>query len=171
MEAEWCPLWEFPGYWISNTGLVRHIDRQYPVATHINNTGSVYVSLWRDNKAHNRTLPLLVASTFLEAPQFDTFDTPINLDGDRRNNNVSNLAWRPNWFARRYRQQFKNNKRGYKIPVVLLDTGERFPTSWEAAIKYGLIDQDILIATMNGEPVWPLNFTFQPVKRTSYQHV
>lgn len=171
MEEQWCPLWEFPEYWVSDRGLVRHKDRAYPVSTNVNQTGSVYVSLWHNNRAHSRSLSLLVATTFLDPPKLDTFTTPINLNGNRRDNHASNLAWRPNWFARKYHRQFFNGERGFKCPVIILDTGEEFKTSWEAAVKYGLIDRDILVSTMNGEPVWPHNFTFQARLRTPYQHV
>jgi len=169
MEEEWSPVWEFPEYWISNRGLIRHNVRNHFLTCLVNNTGSHYVSLWRHGKVYNRSLPKLVAQAFLDTPKHESFDTTINLNGNRRDNRADNLAWRPTWFARRYHRQFNNNERGYKCPVVLLDTGERFDTSWEAAVKYGLIDRDILVATVNGEPVWPHDFTFQALIRTPYR--
>lgn len=177
IEEQWSPLWEFPGYWISNHGVVRHTDRAFPLSTNINNTGTVYVSLWHNNKAYNRALALLVASTFLDPPPLDTFNCPINLNGVRRDCRAENLMWRPTWFARKYRQQFVNGKRGFKIPVMILETGETFDNSWEAAIKYGLLDADILERTYNNEKVWPEDLTFRPLdmerfpslRRTLYQ--
>ena len=176
-EEQWSPLWDFPGYWISDRGMVRHRDRDQSVTVSMNRTGSVYVSLWRDNRANSRSLPLLVASTFLDAPQHESFDAAINLNGVRRDCRAENLMWRPTWFARKYHQQFRNGQRGFKIPVILLDTGEIFPTSWEAAVKYGLLDSDILARTYNNEKVWPYNYSFRPVdmerlpslRRTLYQ--
>ena len=164
-------LKDFPGYWISSDGSVKNERRSYPLSRLVNNTGAVYVSLYQDGKAYNRSLARLVAEAFLPEPESEAFDTPINLNGNRMDCRLENLMWRPYWFARAYFKQFHNNQRGYNCPVELLDTGERFNTSWEAAVKYGLLDRDILVKTMNHEQVWPAMFTFRPLLRTPYRHV
>lgn len=165
---KWKTIDEFPAYRVSELGYVYHAVTGRSLSRLYNNTGLMYVSMWRDGKAHSRSVARLVANAFLPTPEFDTFDTPVHLDGDRSNNRASNLVWRPNWFARKYRAQFRNNLRGFRVPVEIVETGEQFPNSWEAALKYGLIDREILIASMDRQPVWPANYTFRPVN-TPYQ--
>ena len=62
------------------------------------------------------------------------FDTPINLDGDRHNNRVENLTWRPRWFAIKYNQQFRHPYEN-PIPARIMDlkTGEVSENSFQCA--------------------------------------
>ena len=52
---------------------------------------------------------------------------------------------------------------GFSVPIVETHTGEEFPTSWDAAIKYGLIDRDILLAIQNKTFVWPTYQFFKTI--------
>ena len=108
-----------------------------------------------DHIQHKRSLTVLVADAFLPPPPNPSFNTPIQLDGDRANNDVENLMWRPRWFAVKYHLQFHRPRRGFIVPIVEIHTGETFPTSWEAAIKYGLLNSEIRDAAMNRTFVWP----------------
>lgn len=161
----WKPIPAFPEYVVSDGGLVCHVRRHHPLLPSLNKkTGHVSVCMQRDGRSYNRSLALLVAKAFLPDPPLETFNTPIHLNGDRTNNEVTNLMWRPLWFARKYIEQFHNNQRGFKVPVEIIETGEQFPNSWEAAIKYGLIDRQILIATFSNRTVWPTGQTFRPLQ-------
>jgi hypothetical protein len=84
------------------------------------------------------------------------FDTPINLDGDRHNNALENLTWRPRWFAIRYNQQFRY-PRQYTIeePIVDLKTGDVSENSFECAKKYGLLEEDLIFSIEHRTYVWP----------------
>lgn len=153
---DWKPIEEFPGYSVSDTGMVRNDSTDRIMALSPNQHGIMQVGLMRNLVQYKRGVALLVAKAFLEP--HSVFNTPINLDGDRANNHIYNLAWRPRWFAIMYHRQFFNDKRGFAEPIVETRTGELFESSWEAAIKYGLLDREILIATLNRTYVWP---TFQ----------
>lgn len=108
-------------------------------------------------------VPRLVASIFLEeAPH--NFDTPINLNGDRSDNRAENLAWRPRWFAIRYNQQFKRPAYTFNYPIVLIDHFEIFERPRDAAIKYGLLEADIVADIQNQRGVWPFGFEFRIYK-------
>jgi len=120
----------------------------------INQNGHPYVGLYREGNKFNRAVALLVADVFLEPPPRESFDTPIHLDGDKKHNHVHNLMWRPRWFAIKYDMQF-NQPRGYNKPVEDVQTGDVYPTCWEAAIANGLLAKQILLAIMNDERVWP----------------
>ena len=87
----------------------------------------------RDGEQRHRSVPLLVAKAFIPQPP-GPFDTPINLDGDRHNNHIHNLAWRPRWFAIKYNQQFRYPyKILFEAPVVELEHGEVSENSFECA--------------------------------------
>lgn len=159
---EWCYIPSFPGYSVSDTGCVRNDETGRLMALTMNQQGIVNVGLTRDYIQYRRSVARLVATAFIPPPR-DTFDTPINLDGDRTNNNVWNLVWRPRWFAVKYFQQFINGERGFTVPVMETKTEECFHTSWEAAIKYGLLDREILVATIGRTYVWPTYQTFRVI--------
>lgn len=129
-----------------------------------NQHGVTHVGLTKNRVQYRRSVTLLVATAFLAEFYKETFDAPINLDGDRSNNRVENLVWRPRWFAVKYHQQFKDNtRRGFLTPIRETKTGEEFESSWEAAIKYGLLDREILLATINNTYVWPTYQRFQTI--------
>lgn len=159
---EWKTIPEFPDYEVSDTGKVRNKDSERILALTRNQHGVILVGLMKDNRQYKRGVAHLVADAFLDPPALEAFDTVINLDGDRSNNHVENLMWRPRWFAIRYHQQFKS-----KLPMAFsqrvqeIQTGLVFKNSWEAATIFGLLDREILVATMNNTYVWP---TYQRFK-------
>lgn len=153
----WRTIRSFPGYSVSDYGRVRNDETERVMALLKNQQGIVNVGMTMNHVQYKRSVALLVATAFLpkQPQQRDAFDTPINLDGDRSNNHVINLMWRPRWFAVKYFRQFHSYQRGFDVPIEEVNTGERFETSWEAAIKYGLLDREILLATLNRTYVWP----------------
>lgn len=163
IPEEWRSIYEFPGYSVSSHGRVRNDDNERIMTLLRNQQGIINVGLSKNKKQYKRSVTLLVANAFLDPPVPASFDTPINLDGDRSNNYVSNLMWRPRWFAAKYHAQFHNGQRGYKVPIEDVATGQRFPTSWEAAIEFGLIDREIFTATENRTYVWPTYQIFRVV--------
>ena len=152
---------EFPDYSVSDWGRVRNVNTGRVLVQVRNNQGVVNVGMMRGGIQQRRSVALLVARHFLDPHPSSRFNTPIHLDGERMNNRADNLLWRPRWFAIKYGQQFENDQRGFRVPVVDMDSGEEFPTSWEAATKFGLIDRDIWISAMNNTPVWP---TYQRIR-------
>lgn len=155
---DWAPIPDFPGYSVNYLGEVRNDDtggRLLVLTMNRSRNGLVQVGLMKDGTQYKRGVALLVANAFLDPPAIPTFDTPINLDGDRTNNHVENLMWRPRWFAIKYHSQFHQERRGFADPIVDVDTGEIFHDSFAAAKKYGLLDREILMATLNRTYVWP----------------
>lgn len=159
----WKQISAFPDYEINDGGAVRRAHNHRPVSPAMNQQGNLYVGLSRDKTQYKRSLALLVAIEFLGVPVNDRFDTPIHVDGDKTNCAASNLMWRPRWFALAYHKQFYNGERGFIVPIVEVNTGEKFPTSWEAAITYGLIDKEIRIAAINRTVVFPTGQHFRPI--------
>lgn len=160
---------DFPGYAVSDQGQIRNeltgrILRQTP-----NQSGLHKVAITSsENFRVTISVALMVAKVFvpIEPHLRDRFDTPINVNGDRSDNRVDNLMWRPRWFAIMYHQQFHNNRRGVKVPIIDIKTGERFENSWEAAIKYGLLDREIAHAIHNKTYLFPTGQIFEMEWRT-----
>jgi hypothetical protein len=154
----WKPIERFPGYSVSDHGRIRADKSGRILALSENQYGLVQVGLMRDGKQRHRSVPLLVAKAFIEAPG-GPFDTPINMDGDRHNNHVDNLVWRPRWFAVKYNWQFK-----YPLVDAILEriidlkSGDISNNSFDCATKYGLLEEDLVYSIRNRTYVWP---TFQ----------
>lgn len=162
MLTEWRPIVSFPGYSVSDTGRVRNDDTDRIMTLMRNQTGIVHVGLTKDRHQYKRAVCRLVADAFLVPPRHETFDTPVNLDGDRLNNHVENLLWRPRHFATRYFAQFKLGPIQPSYSVQERNTGQQFETTWEAALTYGLIETDVRVASRLGSEVWP---TYQMFRR------
>lgn len=161
---EWMEIDDFPGYSVSDDGQVRNDSFGRAMSLSRNQQGQIKVGLVQNGEQHSRSVGVLVAAAFLDPPFPHHFNTVIHLDGDLSNNHADNLMWRPRWFAIKYHQQFHNGKRGYIVPVRDVDTGERFRTSWDAALKYGLLDREIMIATENRTYVFPTSQRFEVIE-------
>lgn len=155
----------FHGYEVSSFGNIRNLKFQRLVRLSYNQSGLCKVGLIASHSGAQvtRSVAPLVANAFLPDPPNERFNTPINVNGDRTNNRADNLMWRPRWFAVKYHAQFHNNRRGYTIPIVEINTGEEFATSWEASIKYGLIDLDVAISMRNRTYVFPTGQEFHVI--------
>lgn len=157
----WKEIRDFPGYSVSDLGRVRTDKSGRILNLSDNQSGVVQVGLMRDGVQYHRSVPLLVAKAFLE-PISGPFDTPINLDGDRRNNAVYNLAWRPRWYAIKYNQQFRYPyENPIHAPLMDVRTGEVSNNSFECAKRYGLLEKDLVLSILNRTYVWP---TYQEFK-------
>lgn len=164
MAELWHELVDFPGYSISDHGRCRNEQTQRILTQFVNQAGVVYVAPSRDKRQQSRSVSLLVAQVFLDTPPHHSFDTPINLDGDRANNRADNLMWRPRWFAIQYARQFHEELNGTELKVHEESFGDRM-TCWEAAQKYGLLLRDVVVSATTSDPnrklVWPTYQTFR----------
>lgn len=152
---QWKPIHEFPGYSVSSEGRIRNDRNRHIMAQTLNQQGIVQVGFSQEGRYHKRAVAPLVAHAFIPRP-FGPYDTPINLDGDRTNNGVDNLMWRPRWFAICYHKQFKKR---YHSPInreiMEMKTREVFPTAFDACLKYGLLEQELVLSIINRTVVWP----------------
>jgi len=168
MYEEWREIAEFPGYSVSNTGCVRNDDSERIMAPQVNGHGITYVGICKRDPGclvtqYKRSVSVLVAQAFVACPN-DSFDTPINLDGDRFNNDSSNILWRPRWFAVKYFQQFQQDSPCFSRPVQVIETEEVYESSWEAATTLGVLDREIAMSIMNRCYVWPIFQHFRLLK-------
>jgi hypothetical protein len=155
MLDEWRSIEDFPGYSVCETGHVRNDRNNRLLAMLVNQFGIVSVGLTKDRVQHKRAVSLLVAKAFLEPHAIEAFNCPVNLDGDRFNNHARNLVWRPRWFATKYFQQFRDDHFDVHFPIEEIDTLEKFDSPWNAAITFGLLQNDVVLSALNKVRVWP----------------
>jgi len=162
---EWRKIDSFDGYSVSNYGQIRTDKTGRILALNENQFGVLQVGLMRDGVQYHRSVPLLVAKAFISRDK-EPFDTPINLDGDRHNNQVDNLVWRPRWFAIKYNQQFRQPyENPIQAPIMDLKTREVSDDSFVCAQRYGLLEQDLVLSILNRTYVWPTYQEFGILER------
>jgi hypothetical protein len=154
----WLEIFEFPGYSVSNYGRVRNDYTNHILTLLRNQNGTTHVGMSRGGVQYKRSVAKLVAERFLQHITLDDFSTPIHLNGDRTNNTVSNLAWRPKWFADTYTRQWNALDARVRKPIRDKDTGEVYEDSTHVAKTHGLLERDIVESISTGVKVFP---TFQ----------
>lgn len=163
-KEAWVDLDDFPGYAVSTHGRVMNKSTELIKIATENQQGIVSVNLVRDHIQCRRSVAVLVANTFLPDHMNHRFDTPIHLDGDRLNCAVSNLAWRPLWFARQYHTQLRSPvQEEWRGTIELMDTGEVFEDIRECSTKYGLLEKEIILSAHTQTPVFPTMHSFRLV--------
>lgn len=107
IERFW-PIQGFPNYEVSDQGRVVNITTGRIMAITRQKTTDWYVvGLMRDGHQTVKGLARLVAEAFLEDPVEPNMSV-IHRDGNRANNQVWNLAWRPRWFVVRYMREMQD---------------------------------------------------------------
>lgn len=88
---EWVQIPGFTKYFVNDMGKVRNSNGQILKARPIGRRGYLAVRICRDRKTKILYVHRLVAEAFIPNPE----NKPIvnHLDGDKKNNDVSNLAW------------------------------------------------------------------------------
>jgi hypothetical protein len=160
-QEMWSEIRDFPKYEVSNLGRVRNTVTQTFVTPTPKPTGMLMVGLMRDRIQCKKSLTLLVATAFVPPHPNEAFDTPINLNGDRSNNDASNLMWRPLWFARLYNRQFTTPHATYDYPIEDVETHIVYKDSYSASVQHGILEQEIVIAMTNNTYVWPTGQIFR----------
>lgn len=150
---------EFPWYEVTTDGQVRNYVSERIMTPHMNGHGIVCISIQdKDGVQRQRSLAKLVAEAYLPKPEsiYEEFNTPINLDYDRWNCAVDNLAWRPRWFSYQYHQQ-----RDFAIkyhnttPIRDLESGIVYYGTWEVCTIFGLLEEHLRRALIMGHKVFP----------------
>ena len=172
-DDEWRDVVGFEGlYQVSKHGQVRSLDRytgqqvikycKGVLKEHdIDEHGYCVVSLYdsKHKPGYSRMVHVLVAQAFIDNPDPDHKDQVNHLDGDKQNNDVTNLEWctakENNEHARRtglwvsteenaekmrYYAKLNNEKR--MVPVRCIETGVEYPSYSEAgrAFNCGAIE-------------------------------
>ena len=89
---KWKILKENENYSINEKGEIKNNITKKILSPSINKDSGYYqIDLWKNNKSRKYTLHRLVASNFI--PNLENKPTVDHIDGNRLNNNVSNLRW------------------------------------------------------------------------------
>jgi hypothetical protein len=159
----WKPILDFPSYSVSSYGRVMNHETEHVLAKLVNQYNVAYVCMMSNGVQHKRSLARLVAQAFVpheDGQDAKIFDTPINLDGDRLNNDILNLDWRPRWFAIKYHKQFINPVPGLVGRILDVDSKTFFNSSWHIATTFGLLEIHVRAAIESGDEVWPTRQRF-----------
>lgn len=144
----WKKIDGFDNYSISYDGRVRNDTTLYILKQHIGSHGYYMVNLWQNNKGHWKTIHRLIATAFVPNPE----NKPqINhIDGDKQNNNVSNLEWCTRSENQLHRTRVLKKTRfpeeainTTRKAVMCIETGKVFRSISEAARECGLWQQSI----------------------------
>jgi len=153
--ARWKRINNFPDYSVSDKGDIRNDRTDRILSQSQNQSGVMHVGLMMNGIQYHRSVALLVAKAFL--PNHDEpYDTPINLNGDRTDNHVDNLRWRPRWYAIKYNQQFYHPYPHHIAnPVYDIKTGVVSNNSFECACQYGLLEEEVVKSILYRTYAWP----------------
>jgi hypothetical protein len=162
---QWREIEGFNNYAISNLGRIQNLRRESILTPSINRQGILKVGLFDiEGRLTSRSLAVLVAEAFLELDPRPSFDSIIQLDGDRTNCHVENLMRRPRWFAIKYHQQFYNERFRFGRRLFMeIETEEVFEDYVKPCTTYGLYHNHIMNSFYNrGEPtVFPTDMRFR----------
>tara|TARA_R110001606_G_scaffold24873_7_gene81721 strand:- start:90 stop:584 length:495 start_codon:yes stop_codon:yes gene_type:complete len=105
---------EFPNYFISDKGVVRNLKSKKVRKPFISDNGYVRIPLFKNNKRCTRALHRVLAISFIPNPN----DMPFinHLDGDKQNNDISNLEWC---------DRSRNMKHAHELGLVKGQTGAK----------------------------------------------
>ena len=89
---KWKILKENENYSINEKGEIKNNIIKRILSTSINKDSFYYqIDLWKNNKSRKYTLHRLVANNFI--PNLENKPTVDHIDGNRLNNDISNLRW------------------------------------------------------------------------------
>lgn len=122
------PIDGFPTYEVDTDGNVWNRITGKLLSYFYHYKGYKIITLWKDNKNHNKKVHRLVAQTFIKNP--NNKEQVDHIDNNRTNNNVYNLRWATNQENCFNRKMSINNTSGVKGVVW-----HKRIKKWQAFIK------------------------------------
>ena len=147
MKETWKTIDGFKIYEVSNTGKVRNKKTKRLIKGEIQKGGYIRLSLWNDEKKHkHKLIQRLVAEAFIENHSEQRIYVN-HIDGNKNNNNVSNLEWVTN--KENLTHSIKVLKQHIK-PLRCVETGETFESILAASQAYK-VDRTNISKCCNGK--------------------
>lgn len=164
-QEDWETIEEFPRYSISSQGRVMNVETQRILKLSRSSGGTPLVGLKNYGEQQRpRLVATLVADAFLQDQKSEVYNTPINLNGDRLDCRVSNLMWRPRFYAIKYHRQFSTpgwNRPNTSVPIMETTTKTIFQHTHAAGIYYGFCESEFLLSVTNKEHILGYPYLFQ----------
>lgn len=92
MDKNFRPIPSYPKYEVNKDGWVRNAYTQKPLQQFENVDGYLMVALWKNGRALHRRVHRLVAEAFYGPQPFEGAEVN-HIDGNKKNNRVSNLEY------------------------------------------------------------------------------
>lgn len=164
LEEHWKVIPDFPDYSVSDLGNIMNNRTGRDMRLSLTPVGIVKVGLVKAGKQHTRSVKVLVAEAFVPG-RSEIFDTPVQLDGYPENNMITNLVWRPRWFAWKYTRQFTDGSEyASRGPIYDIESRRKYVDVYEAAILNGLLFVDIWRSINLQHPCFPTEQVFAFVR-------
>ena len=133
-------LANYKGYSICSDGVVYSHKTHKIMKLSKNHKGYLQVCLTLDGKKVTKRVHRLVAESFIPNPK--GLPQVNHIDGDKTNNDISNLEWCDNSQNQKHAYRVLGREGhgggGGKTPVICTDTGEQFNSISDAARKTGI---------------------------------
>ena len=115
----------FENYYICENGDIISKVTQKPICKWIDNTGYYQVSIRKNGKKYYKRIHRLLAEHFLENDNPDLYNMINHIDGNKLNNELSNLEWTNNRINTQHGYDNGLYKSKYRVPIlVYLKSGE-----------------------------------------------
>lgn len=93
MKEEFKEIEGFPNYQISNYGNVKNVKKNRYKVPGTDKKGYLKVDLYKNSKRTTKKIHRLVATAFLKKENDSKRNDINHIDGNKHNNNVTNLEW------------------------------------------------------------------------------
>lgn len=156
MIEYWKNIPDFSDYAVSSDGRIMNVKTEQMRNFSVTNQGDYKVTLYREGKRCTRSVRMLVAEAFVFKPN-KLFDSVISLDNDKNNLSASNLEWRPNWFAWKYHNQFKEYFPDwyYYVHIQNVSNNKTYFSIISTAQTDGVLCKDVADSVRSGKKVFP----------------
>jgi len=149
-NEDWRVIEEFPDYFVSNYGRIKHKDRNEARQVAVNKQGFPVILLTNkpDPTRYLRQVNKLVALAFLPEPQnteYADFNSVWHIDGNLANCNVENLKWETRPHVLEWNDMHRRGKPKLKTPQVKNNnTGELYESAYHCGISEGILESEIV---------------------------
>lgn len=92
-SEKWKQIKEYPDYVVSNQGRIRSLHTGGILKAHDNDFGYLTVTLYNENMSAQCYVHRLVAKEFVPNKDISLFNQVNHIDGNKKNNDCSNLEW------------------------------------------------------------------------------
>lgn len=146
-NEDWKTIDEFPHYYISSYGRVKHKTRNDARKITINERGFpvVLLSSGTSPTRYLRQVNKLVAKAFLPKPVYDDSTAIWHKDGELSNCHVSNLMWERRDRVLEWNEMHRRGTPKLRTPPVKNNrTGEIYKDAYDCAMHEGYLESTIV---------------------------